>query len=102
MADKLVEVTRLQDELASWTHGGATIARVNSNCYMALEEAVGAAIELVQPTGLSFHEQAHRLLAWIREIAAHGICHGAMAALAATHLCLHPVVDLRAMEPGFR
>jgi hypothetical protein len=69
-------------------YGVAAIARVNSNRYMALEEAVGAAIELVQPVGSSFHEQAHRLLAWIREVAMHGVCHGATMALAATHLRL--------------
>jgi hypothetical protein len=69
-------------------YGLAAIAWVNSNCYMALEEAVGAAIELVQPAGSSFHEQARTLLAWIREVATHDICHHAKMALAATHLRL--------------
>ena len=32
---------------------------------------------------------------------AHGVRHGATAALAATHLRLQQEVDLHAMEPGF-
>jgi hypothetical protein len=56
LAGKLVEVTRLCDESADWAHGGATIARINSNRYEALEGAMKPVVELVQPTGSILHE----------------------------------------------
>lgn len=34
------------------------MALVNSNCYVALEEAVSAEVELVQLAGSSFHQHA--------------------------------------------
>lgn len=37
LASKLAEVTHLRDELAAWARGGATMAWVNSNRYVALE-----------------------------------------------------------------
>ena len=56
LASKLVEVTRLHDESADWARGGAAMVQINSNCYMALEGAMKAAVELVQTTGSSLHE----------------------------------------------
>ena len=55
LVGKLAEAAHLRDELATWAHGSAAMARVNSNRYVALEEAVSVAIELIQPEGLTFH-----------------------------------------------
>jgi hypothetical protein len=52
LADRLVEVTHLRDELADWACGGAAMVRINSNRCVALERVVEAAIMLVQSTGL--------------------------------------------------
>jgi len=52
----LVEVTRLHDKLVDWARGGVAMARINSDRCMALEKAVEATIELVQPAGLDLHE----------------------------------------------
>ena len=35
LAGKLVDVTRLRDELVDWACGGFAIARINSNHHMA-------------------------------------------------------------------
>ena len=55
LANKLVETAHLWDELATWAHGSATMARVNNNRYVALEEVVSVAVELIQAAGLTFH-----------------------------------------------
>lgn len=68
---------------------------------MVLEEAVSVAIELVQPAGSSFNKQAGSFSARIREVTVHGVRHGAVAALATSHLRLQPKVDLHVMELGF-
>lgn len=83
-----MEVTRLCDESTDWAHGGAAMAQVNSNRCMALERAVEAIIELVQPMGLGLREQALGLLARVRDAMAHGVRHGAAVALATAHLRL--------------
>lgn len=101
LANKLVEVTHLCDESADWACGGAAMAWINSNRYVALEGAMKAAVELVQPMGSSLHEQALNLPTQVRAVTAHGVLHGAVAALAATHLRLQPGVDLRAMAHVF-
>ena len=56
LASKLVEVTRLHDKSVDWARGGVAMARINSDRCMALEKAVEATIELVQPAGLDLHE----------------------------------------------
>ena len=88
LAGRLVEVTHLRDESADWARGGATMARINSNRCMTLERAVEATVMLVQPMGSDLCEQALCLLAQIREVTAHGVHHGAAAALAAAHIHL--------------
>lgn len=45
--------------------------------------------------------QALVLSAQVRAVTAHGVRHGAAAALAAAHLCLLPRVDLHTVVPGF-
>ena len=55
LASKLAEMAHLRDESASWAHGSATMARVKSNRYVTLKEAVSAAIELIQPAVSTFH-----------------------------------------------
>jgi hypothetical protein len=47
LVDRLVEVTHLHEESVDWARGSATMARINSNCCMALERAVAATVELV-------------------------------------------------------
>lgn len=101
LVGRLVEVTRLRDELVDWACGGAALAQVNGNHCTALEKAMEAINELVQLTGSNLHEQALGRLAWIRDVMAHGVRHGATVALAITHLCPQPEEDLHAIEPGF-
>jgi hypothetical protein len=51
---------------------------------VVLEQATVVAIRAVLPTGLNFLEQVRALLVWIMEAAMHGVCHGAVTALAIT------------------
>jgi len=77
------------------------MVQVNIDRYAALQEVAAVAVELVLPVGPNFHDRVRGLPAWIREVATHAICHGAMAALEAAHLHIEPDVDLRMVEPGF-
>ena len=88
LAGRLVEVTPLRDELVDWVRGGAAMAWINSNRCVVLERAVEATVMLVQPMGSDLCEQALCLSAQIREVTAHGVHHGAAAALAAAHIHL--------------
>jgi hypothetical protein len=90
----------LRDESANWAHGGAAMARINSNRCVVLERAVEGVVMLVQPTGSDVHKYALYLPARIRKVMAHGIRHGAAVTLAAAHR-LQSEVDLHAMEHGF-
>ena len=56
-------------------------------------------VAFVLPVGPNFLEHVCALSAWIREVVMHGIHHGAMSALATTHL--YSDANLRAVEPGF-
>ena len=74
------------------------------NWYGFLVLALSAVMEQlnaasVLPVGPNFLEPVRALPAWIQEVVTHGLCHGAMSALAAAHL--RSDVDLRAVEPGF-
>jgi hypothetical protein len=62
---------------------------------------VSTAVELVQPVGSNFHQRALGLLAQIKEVTVHGVRHGAIAALFATHIHLQPRVDLHMVAPRF-
>jgi hypothetical protein len=46
----------LRDESANWAHGGAAMARINSNRCVVLERAVEGVVMLVQPTGSDVHK----------------------------------------------
>ena len=66
LAGRLAEVARLQYESASWARGSTAIVQVNSSHYAALQEAVIATVELVQPEGTGFLEKARELPTRIR------------------------------------
>jgi hypothetical protein len=76
LAGKLVEATRLRDELVDWARGSAAMVRINRNRCVALERAVEVAFGLVQLTGSDLREQALGFSAQIREVMAHDVCHG--------------------------
>jgi hypothetical protein len=66
----LVEMTHLCDESTDWARGGAAMAQVNGNRCAVLEKAVEVAVKLVQPMGLSLHEQALSLPTRTRDVMA--------------------------------
>lgn len=60
-----------------------------------------AAIVMVLPAGMSLPDWLRCLLTRISEVVAHGVCHGAMGALTASHHRLWHKMDLRRIEHGF-
>ena len=53
----------------------------------------------VLSVGPNFLEHVSALPTWIQEVVMHGVCYGAMSALATAHLCSD--IDLHAVEPWF-
>ena len=74
LAGPLVEGARLRDESAAGARSSASIAWINSDRYMALQEAAAIAIKLVLPVGPGFHERLRGLPAQIKELVAHHVC----------------------------
>jgi hypothetical protein len=56
---------------------------------------------IVLSAGTSTPDWLSCLPTQIREVVAHGICHGATGALTAAHLHLCHKMDLRKVTPGF-
>jgi hypothetical protein len=56
---------------------------------------------MVLPVGTSTPDWLRCLPTQIREVVAHGICHGATGALTAAHLRLCHKIDLRKVTPEF-
>jgi hypothetical protein len=77
------------------------MSTVNSNHYTVLKQAATVIIRAVLPSGRGLLQRVQALPVRVKEVVTHGVRRGAMAALAAAHLCLQPEVDLRAVEPGF-
>ena len=56
---------------------------------------------MVLPAGTSIPDWLRCLPTQVREVVAHGICHGAIGALNTAHLHLPHKMDLRRVTPGF-
>lgn len=69
--------------------------------YLVHRDAVIAAVTMVLSMGTSTPDRLRYNLMQIREVVAHGICHGAAGALTTAHLHLCHQMDLRRLTPGF-
>jgi xanthine/uracil permease len=66
-----------------------------------LHNAAITAVMMVLPTGTDVPNWLQCLLMQIRDVVAHGVCHGAVGALTVAHLYLSHKMDLREMVPKF-
>ena len=65
----------------------------------SLQLAANAAVDAVNAHGSLINAHLHDVLAYVREIALHGVCHGAAVAL--TMAQVQTGYELHAMEAGF-
>lgn len=84
----LVEATQRRDEVAAWERTSAVMMQASGSRYEVLHEAAVATVALVWPVGPSLQGRLRDLPVRSQEVVAHGIRHGAAAALTATHLRL--------------
>lgn len=76
LARQLVEAARGRNESAAWARTSAALAQSSGEHYSALRDAAVAAIEMMLPAGTSLHDRLRCLPTQIREVVAHGVCHG--------------------------
>jgi hypothetical protein len=56
---------------------------------------------MVLSAGMDIPDRLRCLPTQIREVVAHGVCHGAVEALTTAYLCLSHKTNLREVAPGF-
>lgn len=101
LVKKLVEAAHEWDDVAAWARTFATLLESSTERHSALRDVVVATIRMVMPVGTDVYDLLWCLLMQIREVVTHGIWHGAVGTLAASHLYLCHTTDLREVVPGF-
>jgi len=69
------------------------------NRHETLQHAALGAVVAVNARGVSLEDRLQDMPVCAREVATHGVCYGASAALAAAQLCSGH--ELHHLEPGF-